>query len=576
MTLRQSSQWVLRCRSANTGSAAALPATLNPILDQILRSREMDSPAAIDTYLHPSLKAILDPAQLPDIAKAVERLFKVRAAEESLVLFGDYDVDGITATALLAGSMRSLGWKVHTYLPHRMEDGYGVNPESISKCLKRFPVGLWVVIDSGSAAAASVEVLNRQQVDVIILDHHEIGQPPPMPFAFINPKCSEDCPTELRDLCSVGLAFKLLHALVKEGRERQIESFIKYDIRVQLDLVALGCIADLVPLTGENRILTASGLKRMNPPVRLGIKELLASADIQPPLTAATVAFQISPRLNAAGRLGDAHMALDLLLSDDTTEARRLAAALDRINLERRTLESTIAAEATAIAQGDYPHEENPILVLANLNWHIGVVGIVASRIQRMFGRPAIVLGSHKGELRGSGRSVPGFDLLGAVQSCRHYLIRSGGHAMAVGLSLAPEQLDAFRKAINDPLHRLSPADKAMATIEYDAEVQIDQLTAANVEGLGLLEPTGQGNPPPRLLIARARMKGSARRAGKTAQHAFFTVADGKAIAEAVYWNCPEDQFPTGEFDLLVEPEFNHYRGQRTVQLKVLDWRSAQ
>lgn len=553
-----------------------LDSTLNPLLSQLLHRRGIASGEALKSFLTPSLREVIDPAELPDMAKAVKRLFQARSSEEPLVVFGDYDVDGITATALLAGSMRSLGWKVHTYLPHRMEDGYGINPESIANCFERFPVRLLLAVDSGSASAEAIDSLKKQSVETIVLDHHEIGSPAPTPFAFINPKSSAECPPSLRDLCSAGLAFKLLHALVKEGRDLNIDSFTQYDIRTQLDLVALGCIADLVPLTGENRILTSAGLNRLNTSARLGLKELAVTCELRTFINARTVAFQIAPRLNAAGRLGNATVSLDLLLTEDSIDAKRLAAELNCINSDRRTIESGIAEEASKIVRRDFPPEENPIIVVANEDWHIGVVGIVASRILKTFGRPAIVLGSHQGELRGSGRSVPGVDLLEAVQSCRQFLMRSGGHAMAVGLTLAPENLDAFRKAINERFRSQKPAELAMPIIEYDVQIALSELTVENVEGLKVLEPTGQGNPTPRVLLSRMTLKGSPRRAGNSGQHAFFTVVNGNASGSVVYWNCGEEELPSGEFDLLVEPEINDFRGQRTVQLKILDWRIAQ
>ena len=314
---------------------------LLPLVVQCLLNRGFTDPELINGFLDPRLKNLSDPFLLPNMAAAVDRLFRAREAGEELAIFGDYDVDGVTSTTLLAEVLTALGWKVHCFLPHRMEDGYGLSTEAVEKCLTKHQVSLLLAVDCGSTSVNQIAALKTRGVDVLVLDHHQISNPAPEAVALVNPQLtrsgsepSAGSSPDFQELCSVGLSFKLAHALVKRARDQNIPEAADYDLRSLLDFVALGTIADMVPLTGENRILVSAGLARLNETQRPGLKALKQIAKCAAPLGVYEVGFQLAPRLNAAGRLETAEASLHLLQATDLNEALRLARELDACNAE--------------------------------------------------------------------------------------------------------------------------------------------------------------------------------------------------------------------------------------------------
>ena len=378
------------------------------MLAQCLLNRGLSDPAAIATFLQPRLKQLADPFLLPNMAAAVERLLQARQRSEPLVIFGDYDVDGVTSTALLLEVLRPLGWKVHYYLPHRMDEGYGLSQDGVENCLAKFPVRCcwpWTAARPrsppsprcGSAAWTS---------SCWTTTRFPRPRPPPPPWSTRNWRAAPSSP--FTELCSAGLAFKLAHALLKRGRETALPGAADFDLRPLLDLVALGTIADIVPLTGENRILVSTGLERLNATQRPGLIALKRVAQSPARLGTYEVGFQLAPRLNAAGRLETAEDALRLLMARDLAEALPLAQNLDARNRERQKIERGIAEEVIEAVRARFNPQTDFVIVEGHLSWHIGVVGIVASRVLQQFYRPAIILGGDGGEFRGSGRSIPG------------------------------------------------------------------------------------------------------------------------------------------------------------------------
>src|ERR1051325_5194600 len=445
-----------------------------PLLAQCLLNRGLCEPSVIGHYLEPRLKHLSDPFLLPDMGIAVERLFQAQAKKEPLVIFGDYDVDGVTSSALLLEVLRPLGWAVHTYLPHRMDEGYGLSKEAAENCLKKFPVSLLLAVDCGSTSVESITSLRDRGVDGIVLDHHQISTPAPPAFALVNPQrrlssTNGDARLIFTELCSVGLAFKLAHALVKRGRESNLPGAADFDLRPLLDFVALGTVADVVPLTGENRILVSSGLERLNMTHRPGLIALKRVA--QSPVRVGTheVGFQLAPRLNAAGRLETAEAALNLLLARDMVAAMPLAQQLDAQNRERQKIERGIAEEAIAAVRAKFKPESDYVIVEGQMLWHIGVVGIVASRVLQQFYRPTIIVGGDGAQWRGSGRSIAGFDLAAALRECGDLLVRHGGHAMAAGISIMSSNLESFRSRLNEVARRMLKADEFQAPLELAA-----------------------------------------------------------------------------------------------------------
>ena len=566
-----------------------------PLLAQCLLNRGFSEPSAIENFLSPRLKNLADPFLLPNMAAAVGRLLRAREQNESLVIFGDYDVDGVTSTALLVEVLRPLGWQADFYLPNRMDEGYGLSADGVENCLKKFTPALLLAVDCGSTAVETINTLRSRGVDVIVLDHHQVSNPAPEAVALVNPLLhSRESRVESREqanggpsaldsrpstrfceLCSVGLAFKLAHALVKRGREIGLPGAAEFDLRPLLDLVALGTIADLVPLTGENRILISAGLQRLNTTQRPGLIALKQVAQCPPTLGAYEIGFQLAPRLNAAGRLETAEDSLRLLFARDLAEAMPLAQNLDSRNRERQKIERGIVEEVIGAVQAKFDPQTDFVIVEGRLLWHIGVVGIVASRVLQQFYRPTIILGGEGDEWRGSGRSIAGFDLAAALRECDDLLVRHGGHAMAAGLSVQPDKIDLLRQRLNELARRALKPEDLQPPLRLDAEVGLDEMTLESLGELARLKPTGQGNPPVQFCARSVTHQRPLQRMGADKQHVKLWVTDGAVTHEAVWWNGGGKSLPVGKFDLAFAPQVNEFNGRRTVQLKVLDWRAA-
>ena len=567
---------------------------ISPLLAQCLLNRGMSEPVAIEKFLSPRLKNLADPFLLPNMRGAVERLLQAHARAEPLVIFGDYDVDGVTSTALLLEVLRKLGWRVEAYLPHRRDEGYGLSRDGVENCLKKFPVKLLLAVDCGSTAVETIAWLRGQDVDVIVLDHHQVSNPAPAAVALVNPQLAisdewqvasdektappvtrhSSFATSFTELCSAGLAFKLAHAILKRGRETGLPGAAEFDLKSLLDLVALGTIADLVPLVGENRMLVTAGLDKLNTTRRPGILALKEVAQSPEKLGTHDVAFQLAPRLNASGRLETAEASLQLLLAENVDRALPLAQDLDARNRERQKIERGITGEVAGIVRLKFDAENDFVIVEGQLLWHIGVVGIVASRVLAEFYRPTIILGGDAEVWRGSGRSIAGFDLAAALRECADLLIKHGGHAMAAGLTIAPDKVDQFRARLDEIARRTLKPEDLQPPLRLDAEVGLSEITLASLAELEQLQPLGQGNPAVQFCARQLTQKKPPLRMGATKQHVKLWVTDGAVTHEAVWWNA--GALPDGKFDLAFAPGVNEFNGRTTVQLKVLDWRAAE
>jgi len=548
---------------------------LSPLLAQCLLNRGMNDPSGIGGFLQPRLKHLADPFLLPDMERAVERLFCAREQKEPLVIFGDYDVDGVSSTALLLEVLQKLGWAVQGYLPHRIDEGYGLSSDSVENCLKKFPASLLLAVDCGSTSVQAITTLKERGVDVIVLDHHQVTDPPPPAVALVNPQLAPEAGPRFTELCSVGLAFKLAHALVKRGRETGLPGAAEFDLRLLLDLVALGTIADIVPLTGENRILVATGLERLNSTQRPGLVALKKVARTPQPLGTYEVGFQLAPRLNAAGRLETAEDALNLLRAPTMEQAMPLALKLDASNRERQKLERGIVEEVIATVQNRFKPEEDFVIVEGQSPWHIGVVGIVAARVLQQFYRPTIIVGGDGEQWRGSGRSIAGFDLAAALRECSDLLVRHGGHAMAAGLAIDPSKIEPFKARFNEVARRSLNAESLERPLRLDAEVGLDEMTLPSLAALDRLRPQGQGNPAVQFVARSLAHERPLRRMGADKQHVKMWLTDGATVQEAVWWRAGDELPPVGKFDLAFEPKIERYDGRRFIQLKMLDWRNA-
>lgn len=586
-------RWILEPSQPLLVARLAGELRIPELLAQCLLNRGLDDPELIGRFLEPRLKQLGDPFALPNMSAAVERLFQARERNEQVVIFGDYDVDGVTSSCLLLEILGKLGWIVHSYLPHRMDEGYGLTSEAVEKCLRQFSPTLLVAVDCGSSSGAVIRSLKERGVDVIVLDHHQISHAAPEAVAVVNPRLLKICAGNgaahgvsgngsngtakqgLQDLCSVGLAFKLAHAMVKRGRETNLPGAQELDLRDFLDLVALGTVADIVPLTGENRILVTAGLERLRRTLRPGLVALKSVAQTNGRVGAHEVGFQLAPRLNAAGRLETAAAALELLLARDFSAAMELARKLDAHNRERQKIEKSIVQEASQVVRTRLEGTESFVIVEGRTDWHIGVVGIVASRILQQFYRPTIIVGGNGEEWRGSGRSIAGFDLAAALGECSDLLVRHGGHSMAAGLTLAASKMDSFRERLDSVARRLLKSEQLQPPLKLDAEIRLPEIAFSSVRTLDRLKPMGPGNPAVQLVARNLVHQRPLQRVGAAKQHVKMWVTDGQTSREAVWWRAGEESLPVGSFDLAFVPQIEQFNGQSAVQLKVLDWQPA-
>ncbi len=569
-------RWQLAAHDPSRVAPLASALKVSPLLAQCLINRGLSSPARAGGFLRPRLKDLADPAQLPHLTVAVERLWQARDRGEPVVIFGDYDMDGVSATALLLEVLGPLGWNLAAYLPHRLDEGYGLTPDAVDNCLERHPARLLLAVDCGSTAVETIRGLRARGVEVIVLDHHQVALPPPPAVAVVNPQLGPAGHDGFRELCSVGLAFKLAHGLLKHGRLQGRPEAHRFDLKPLLDLVALGTLADLVPLTGENRRLVAAGLERLNRRERPGLRALCEVAGLQGDIRPYEVGFLLAPRLNAAGRLEDATEALELLLARDTDRALALARSLDARNSERQNLERRIAEEVIGAVRARFNPATDYVIVEGQLLWHVGVVGIVAARVLQAFYRPTIILGGDGHEWRGSGRSIEGFDLAAALRQCDDLLVRHGGHAMAAGLTIHPQQLPALRVRLNELARQCLQPHQLQPVLRLDAAVALAELTADCVGEIERLQPFGPDNPPVQLLVRGVTHRHPPQRIGRDARHAKFWVTQGGPACEALWWGAADKPWPEGRFDLAVVPQVREYLGRQRVQLRVLDWRPAE
>ena len=413
-----------------------------PCIVSLLARKGFASKDDVQDFLQPRLRSLSDPLLLPNLKAAVDRILQAIDRAERIVLFGDYDVDGVTSLALLAEMLRAYGAAPELFLPLRMEEGYGLSRESIERCCQLHRPQLLIAIDCGTSSVPEIAELKKSRIDVLVLDHHEPKSELPDCIAVVNPKAVPAHPATY--LCSVGIVFKLCHALLKA---RPLPDF---DLKSRLDLVALGTVADIVPLHLENRILVRAGARQIAQTRRLGLRKLMEIAAVRPPIATEDIGFRLGPRLNAAGRLHTAEKALRLLLTQDEAEATELAQLLDAQNRERQTVEREIFLAADAAVAKEFDPTLHAAIVVGARDWHPGVLGIVASRIARKYHRPAIIVSFDGDDVgKGSGRSIEGFSLVAGLNRCSELLEKFGGHEMAAGLTIRKNNFDAFAREIS-------------------------------------------------------------------------------------------------------------------------------
>ena len=537
-----------------------------PVLRQILYNRGYPTPETARRFLEAQPLADDNPLALTDMPAAVERLQRAIQGGERVVIYGDYDADGVTATALMLETLRALGGDVRGYIPHRFDEGYGLNREAIS-ALKEENVALIVAVDCGIRSLEEAAHARKLGVDLIICDHHHPGDELPVAVAVIDPKRAGDAYPE-KNLAGVGVAFKLASALVARLKAPA-------DLLAGvLDLVALGTVADLVPLTGENRSLVRRGLQRIRQPQRQGLASLIGVAGLQARrVTATDIGFALGPRLNAAGRLDTALDALTLLTTNDIYEAGRLAQQLDVQNRKRQGITRAIQEKAETLALQDDP--EALLLFAAHEEFNAGVVGLAASRLAERYYRPAVVAQIEGEYTRASCRSIPEFHITKALDACSDLLEKYGGHAAAAGFTVRTERLPELVARLKELAAAQLGGQDLRPTLTADLEIPLAALKPELLDYLDWLQPTGYGNPQAAFVSRGVRVL-SARTVGQERNHLKLVVSDGKITFDAIafrqgHW---ADNLPP-RVDLLYRFEINEYRGQQRLQLNVRDIKPA-
>jgi len=569
-------RWVLRESDAEARERISRASAISGLVAAVLAARGLAEPGAADAFLNPSLAGLPDPSLIPGMDAAVERLAQAAQAGETVWVYTDYDVDGVTSAAVLLRFLEESGIPTRHRLPRRDREGYGLNPDALREIAGEGGT-LVVTADCGVSAVEPARIARELGLDLVITDHHTPGDELPGAAAVVNPKLAGSAYPDAA-IAGVGVAWHLAAAL-----RRRLRAAGRYaarpepDLRNLLDLVAIGTVADVVPLRDVNRVLVSAGLRVLNQNPRPGVLALREVAGVKGELRAGHIGFQLGPRLNAAGRMEGPEEALDLLRTGELGRARDLAERLNTLNRQRQEEERSILGQALGRVEAEGWHPERWSLVLESAGWHAGVIGIVASRLVERYYRPAVVLAVEDGQAKGSARSIRGLHLYEVLAECGDLLDRFGGHAAAAGLALPAQRVPEFRERFEAAVRaRLSPED-LVPVLTLDAEAAFSGLTLPAVRDLSRLEPFGMGNPSPAFLTRRVRVL-DVRPVGKDGAHLKFRLEQGGVRHDAMAWRKAEDlaRVTPGQWiDLAHTPQVNEWNGSERVQLVVEGMRLA-
>lgn len=574
------------------GAAAARLAThlnVSPVLAQLLHNRGLGNIEEAERFLHAPLAGLRAPDELPGVAAAADHILQAVRSGRRICIYGDYDVDGVTGTAILLQALFLLDAAVHFYVPHRMEEGYGLNREALRQ-IAADGTSLVITVDCGIASLEEAEEAWRLGLDLIVTDHHESKATLPRATGLVHPRLP-GCNYPFGGLSGAAVAFKLAWALAQRhcGGPKVDNRFKEF----LLDAVALAClgvVADVVPLHDENRIIVRHGLHRLGTTPNLGVQALLRTANLEPGkvIRAGDVGYRIAPRINAAGRMGCARLAVDLLTTNRLEEATRIATYLEEANLNRQSLERRLLGDVRDRLRIN-GQSADPGLVIAGADWHPGILGIVASRLVDLYGRPTLMIslpngrgptgGPHEGLAVGSGRSVPGFALNDALQHCDDLLETHGGHRAAAGFRVRPERIDALREKFCDYVSKQFQGPPPPPVLAIDAEVPLSAMTVKLVKDLDKLEPHGAENRRPLFMGGNLQIAGEPRKVGQGERHLSFQVRQNgaglKAIAFGMADRVDELMAGGGTCCLAFTPKINEWQGRRSVDLEVLDFQAG-
>lgn len=534
---------------------------INKLLATILVNRGIMEEEQIEKFLKPKRSDFYNPYGMPDMNIAVERIMKAIENKEKTIIYGDYDVDGITSVTVLKSFLEERGLHVEVYIPNRLEEGYGLNKKAVEYIAEQ-KYSLMITVDCGISAVEEVEYANQLGIETIVTDHHEPGNELPNAIAVVDAK-RKDNQYQCRNLAGVGVVFKLIQAIgIKMGLEEK--EYLKY-----LDIVCIGTISDIVPLTDENRVIVKLGLKLVEQTRNLGLKSILQASGYNK-IDSVTISFGIAPRINACGRMGHQEEALNLFLSKDINEVNELTQKLNEYNKTRQEIEKKIYKDATTQIEEQGLANKNTI-VLMGKSWHHGVIGIVASKITEMYFKPSILLCEEDDLGKGSGRSIPGFDLYEALTECKESINRFGGHAMAVGINVKKDKLEEFKEKL-EQISKEKNIEEIVPILKIDAQISLDEINKEMVNSLKKLEPFGEENKNP--LFVFKNLKIDSIRALSEGKHLKLTLKDNKNIVNAIGFNLGDlaNEYRIGDkVDVVGNLEINSFNGVDNIQINIKD-----
>ena len=539
---------------------------ISTILARLLINRGTKEALSARRFLKADLKDLRDPYIFQDMEKAVDIILRAINNNERILIYGDYDVDGITSVTLLFSILKEFTTNLYYYIPNRFQEGYGLNEEAIDIAFKN-NFKLIITVDCGISSIYEIEKANNYGIDVIVTDHHQPQKDIPSAIAIINPKCDTNYP--FKELAGVGVSFKVAQALYSKLGKNQD------DLQNLLDYVALGSIADSVPFIDENRILIKHGLKVLNQTQKEGLKALIMESGINYGILGTKeVNFALAPRINAAGRLGDSKLALELLLTDSESKARYLSRKLSEINKCRKEIGDNILREARKLASRQVKEENNKVLVLASENWNQGVIGIIASRLVDEFNRPAIVISKKDGMAKGSGRSINGFHLYNVLELCQDVLVNFGGHKLAAGITIESNKIPEFKSMINEISQDFIKEDDLSPELKIDARISLSNINFGLVKDINVLEPFGIGNPQP-VFCSYKNTISDWRLVGEKREHLKLKIKEENRTLEGIGFKLSRignQIFSENKVvDLAFNIELNKWNGTENVQLNIKD-----
>ncbi len=568
----QKKVWQVAPASEQARSLAA-SLKVSPILAQVLINRQLHEAENARLFLTPKLTDLIEPERMPGVNDAVGRIKQAVEQGETISIYGDYDVDGITSTAILWHLLEMLGARVDYYIPHRIDEGYGLNAQAVQRIAEN-NTNLMITVDCGITAVDEVKLANELGMDVIITDHHQPGPTLPEAAAIVHPLMNPDYPNphSAGALVAFKLAWGVANAYKNDGK---LPEQLRQYLLDATTLAGMGTIADVVDMRGENRVLVGFSLKTLDKSELVGIRTLVQTADLgTSEVDSYAVAFRLAPMINAAGRMGHARLAVELLTTDSEVRAIQIAQYLKDQNRQRQKCQADIfKAAKQRIVQAGMNHPDRKTIVLSDDGWHSGVIGIVASKVIDSYYRPTIMINTAGGVGQGSGRSIEGFDLHAALEACSEHLISFGGHTMAAGLKIEPDNIEAFTEAFEAYAHE-NLEHKLEAFLDIDAEAKISDFNQNVMRELAYLEPFGQGNPKPVFATRGVKLIAPPRRVGSRNDHLQMSIADASGAVRCIGFgmgSLEKKLLETDTFSVAFEPQYNTYNGQTSLQFMLSD-----